>query len=456
MKLENIVKESDRLLVGDQIPDKYRSNYRKDAVELTAVVYPKTTQEVVNVMKYSKAEQVPVITMGANTTLADATRPSGGEIFLDMSQMNNILEFDEENFIINVEPGVTIAETQKFAEEKGYYYPPDPGSKNSTIGGNVSTNAGGMRAVKYGVTRDYVRKLEVVTADGEVLELGAKAIKNSSGYNLKELFVGSEGTLGVITKIWLAVIPYPKINQTLIAAMPSLDEAADTVEDIMRSGIDLTSLELFDRKGMEYSEEAYGEKYPSSKGTTFLQMIVDGDQEASIEQRINALKAITDRHGAEEFLILNEEQTETAWLLRDKILGAIGRVSGENECMDISLPLSEFAPFIKHTNEVEEKFGVEIINFGHAGDGNIHTDIIAGDLEGEEWEEKLDEVSAYLYRYIDKVGGLPSAEHAIGLVKKPYFEDVMSDEFLKYQSRVKLAFDPENRLNPGKIFDITE
>lgn len=452
MKLDNIISEPLRILQGDRIPEAYSVNHHRNQVNLHAVAYPINTQEVVSLVKYANEYDLAIITYGANTGLSEATSAFGGELVIDLSKMNNIIDFNLDTMTLVVEPGVTNGEVQQFVESKGYFYPPDPGAKHGSIGGNVATNAGGMRAVKYGTTRDYVRKMEIVLANGDVIETGSIAIKNSSGYNLNHLFIGSEGTLGIITKVYLKVIPLPKFKQSYIAAFPSLDNAAEAVLSILRNGLDITAVEFFEQRAIAFSEQLLNKTFPSKKGVAYLLMTFDGMHEIIIHEEAKRLEKLTNEHNAEEFLILSEEDSLTAWNLRDNILAGILSIS-EQEPLDYSVPVNEFVNFFKYTHEVEANSGLNFISFGHAGDGNIHSSILRGELSEDEWQAKKHEILTNLYEYVSQVGGLPSAEHGIGLVKKPYYKQVMSIEYLNYLKQIKLAFDPNNRLNPGKIFD---
>ncbi|XJS11622.1 FAD-binding oxidoreductase [Aerococcaceae bacterium WGS1372] len=309
-----------------------------------------------------------------------------------------------------------------------------------------------MRAVKYGTTREYVRKMEVVMANGDVLETGSIAIKNSSAYNLNHLFIGSEGTLGIITKIYLKVIPLPKFKHSYIAAFNDLDDAAEAVLSILRKGLDITAVEFFERRAIAYSEQLLGLDFPSKEGVAYLLMTLDGMHQSVIEVEAKRLESVVFDHGAVEFLILSEDDSKTAWQLRDNILAGIMTIS-QQEPLDFSVPVNEFVNFFKFTHEVESESGMKFISFGHAGDGNVHSSILRGNLHDSEWEALKHTVLTKLYNYVSEVGGLPSAEHGIGLVKKTYFKQVMTDEYLHYLKAIKHALDPDNRLNPRKIFD---
>lgn len=450
MNLTDIIQEQDRLFIGSDIPSDYLSEKQPLALELHALAYPISRDEVVALMHYAKEHQLIVIPSGANSGLAHATQAHKGELLIDFSRMNRILDFDLDTLTLSVEPGITIGEVQKYVQKRGFFYPPDPASKHSTIGGNVSTNAGGMRAVKYGTTRDYVRRMEVVLISGEVLELGSIAIKNSSGYNLKHLFIGSEGTLGLTTRIDLKVIPLPMINQSVIAAFPTLSAACEAVISIMRAGLDITACEFFERDAIALSEKMLASPFPSQKGQAYLLMTFDGTSSQSISAEIERLQTVIAHHQPDEILLLDEEDTRTAWKLRDSILTAVVELS-ENEPLDLSVPTNKIATLFAYTKEVEARSGLRFVSFGHAGDGNIHSCIMRGELSDDEWATKRHQILSELYQYVHDIGGLPSAEHGIGLTKKPYFDQVFDDAYRHYLKQIKLSFDPENRLNPGKL-----
>lgn len=453
MLLTDIIQDDERIFTGKAIPDTYRYD---EYVGLTDAIYavalPKTKEEILELVQFANQEDLPIIARGAGTGLSGATSPVKGELIIDLHLMNRILDLDIETMTLTVEPGVLLQDIQEYVESRGYFYPPDPGSKHSSIGGNVATNAGGMRAVKYGVTRDYVRALDVVLASGEELNLGSLNIKNSSGYDLKDLFIGSEGTLGITTQIKLKLIPLPKTSLSLVAAFPSLREATDAVLTILKNGVDPTALEFFERDVIQLSEKENNLKFPSQKGQSYLLITLDGDDLESIQRRVTLLEASILPHNAVELLSLTDPlMEETAWLLRDKLLTAVVNYT-EQVTLDETVPINHISTLYQYTKDLETNSGLKMISFGHAGDGNLHTCVTRGTIADQtEWETKRDEVLDLLYAKIKELGGLPSAEHGIGIIKKHHFEKMFEPNYLNFMRQIKQVFDPDGRLNPTKV-----
>ncbi|RDW21289.1 FAD-binding oxidoreductase [Oceanobacillus arenosus] len=451
MSLQTIINDPERLLQGDQISDVYKKDtYVADVAEVQAVALAKTTDEVVMLVNYAIEQDLKIIARGAGTGVAGAQVPiHGDELIIDVSQMKQIIGLDEATMTLTVEPGVPLSEIQEYVESRGYFYPPDPGSKHSTIGGNVATNAGGMRAVKYGTTRDYVRAIEVVLPTGETVELGSLNIKSSSGYDLKNLLIGSEGTLGIITKIKLKVLPLPKYKKSVLLAFDSVTNATDGVLTILANGIEPTALELFERGTIAYSEKFMKQNLPIQSGDAYILTTLDGNEMESITKSVQAVKQLL-QDKAIATLSLNAEQEKQAWKLRDTILVALMEFT-EFEMLDEVVPINRFAEMIGYTKELEEKHGIRVINFGHAGDGNIHTVLMKEDLDHAAWLVRREAFLADLYKKVAALGGLPSAEHGIGIVKKAYLEKMIDPVELDLMRKVKNAIDPDNRLNPGKL-----
>lgn len=452
MKLDEIIKDFERLFTGDDIPEEYGvDQYVEDIAKITAVALPKTAEEVKKLVAYAIESNLIIIARGAGTGVAGSQVPAeGNELIIDVSYMNQILDLDEETMTLTVEPGVLLSEVQEYVEKQGYFYPPDAASKHSTIGGNVMTNAGGMRAVKYGTTRDYVRAMEVILPTGETVTLGSLNIKDSSGYDLKDLFIGSEGTLGILTKIKLKVLPSPKVKKTVLLAFDSISDATDGVLKTLEAGINPTALELLESTTIAYSEEFTKYKLQSQKGNAYVLMMLDGDDSESITRRIFAAQEVL-KNLALETIPLNDEEEKVSWHLRDNILVALTKFT-EFEMLDEVVPINRFAEMIKYTKELEKKHEIRVINFGHAGDGNIHTVLMKENLDKETWKTKRKDLLDDLYEKVLELGGLPSAEHGIGLIKKPYLLKMKDHDEINLMRKIKRTIDPDNRLNPGKIF----
>lgn len=453
MSLKEIIADSTRIFEGKDVPEKYLfDEYVGHAKSVYGVALPKTKAEVIALVKFAIQENLAIIARGAGTGLSGATAPVQNELIIDLHLMNQIIDFDLETLTLTVEPGVLLHEIQEYVESKGFFYPPDPGSKNSSIGGNIATNAGGMRAVKYGVTRDYVRQLEVVLATGEELTLGSVNIKNSSGYDLKDLFIGSEGTLGITTQIKLKVIPLPKASLSLIVAFPTLKESTDAVLTILQNGVDPTALEFFERETIHLSEKENGVLFPSQKGESYLLITLDGDNMDVIHNRVHLLKKSIQPHNALELVVLDTPELEkTAWALRDSLLTAVVNYT-EQVTMDETVPINQLSTLYQYTKQLEAESGLSMISFGHAGDGNLHTCVARGTItDQQEWESIRDDVLTKMYAKIKELGGLPSAEHGIGLIKKPYLAKMTDPNYLAYMRKIKQVFDPQGRLNPTKV-----
>lgn len=450
--MHHLIKDTNRVFIGDQIPEKYLiDNNVKNVNRPKAVFLPLNEDEVVEIVKYAHTNDIKMICRGAGTGAVGSQVPVlGDEFIIDLSLMNQIKSLDEETLTLTVGPGVLLEEVQKYVENKGYFYPPDPGSKMSTIGGNVSTNAGGMRALKYGTTRNYVRSMNVVLSDGTKVKLGGLTIKDSSGYDLKDLFIGSEGTLGIITEIQLKIIPKPKHQKSMILAFNNVVEATDTVLSILKNGFMPTALELLEKEAVLYSESFLKQKFPSQVGNAYILATIDGNDLKEIESTILGIKQLVEKQVI-EFIILDEADEKLAWMIRDNILYALYALT-QFEMLDEVVPINQFGKMIRYTKELQEKHKIEVLNFGHAGDGNIHTIILKKDYSDETWKVKRVEFLDDLYDKVKELGGLVSAEHGIGYTKKSYFLKITDSNKIEIMRAIKNALDPKNLLNPTKVF----
>jgi glycolate oxidase len=412
------------------------------------ICFPSNLEEVVACVKNEPTQ--PLITIGSFTGLTGATFPSGNETFLSLKKMNRILELDEETMTLTVEAGVTLTELQNFLAATPYFYAPDPGEKAASIGGTAATNAGGMRAIKYGVTRDNIRGLEVVLASGEVMDVGGLNRKSSSGYDLKDLFIGSEGTLGIITKLQLKLVARPSFEQSLLIGFKNLDDLAPTVFQILSSTLQPTTLEFFERQGIQFAESLLQQTFPNVEGAAFLLVTLDGDSIESIENQQLALQNLLP---TAKIHFLNEAEAVNVWYLRGGIVSGVEAVT-QQEPLDIVVPVNQITGTIQFMKELASHYHLNGVFFGHAGDGNIHVCVMREQLSDEEWQVALHGYLDEMYQYIASVKGLPSAEHGIGLLKKEFFLKNTDPVTLATMEAIKKALDPHLRLNPGKIFSI--
>ena len=417
-----------------------------------AHVKVQSTAEVSAIMKYAYEKDIPVTVRGSGTGLVGGAVPLEGGILLDTSLMTNFLELDEKNMTLTLEPGVLLMEVGKYVEEHDLFYPPDPGEKTATIGGNISTNAGGMRAVKYGVTRDYVRGLEVVLPNGEVVELGGKVVKNSSGYALKDLVVGSEGTLGIVTRATLRLLPLPKFKISLLVPFPDLETAIRTVPEVIRASSVPTAVEFMEREVILAAEKFQARKFPDNSADAYLLLTFDGASQQEIDLAYDtAAKTCLAAGALDVFISDTQERNESIWSARGAFLEAIKASTTDMDECDVVVPRSQVAEFVLYSKELQKKHGVRIRSFGHAGDGNLHIYVLKDDLDDAAWERKLKEVFADLYGKARELHGQVSGEHGIGFAKRPYLGESLQPEIVRVMRGIKQAFDPKNILNPGKV-----
>lgn len=453
--LKSVVNPS-LVLVGDEIGH----DYGKDELgtvqhmpEVVVTVY--STEEIAKIMKYANEHVIPVVVRGSGTGLVGACVPLYGGIVIDMTKMNRILELDEDNLTLTVEPGVLLMDIYEYVEPKGYFYAPDPGEKSATIGGNIATNAGGMRAVKYGVTRDWVRALEVVLPNGEVEMFGRKVVKDSTGYSLKHLIIGSEGTLGIITKAVLKLVPMPTETLSLLVPFETQEKGLEAVPAIIRSKVDPTAIEFFERNTILFAEEFLGKKFPDTKSTSYILLTFDGKTKAELEAnyRVAADICLNELGALDVFIVDTNERKESVWKARGAFLEAIKASTTQMDECDVVVPRSEIANYIKFTYELAEKYEIRIPSFGHAGDGNLHIYICRDELSQEVFDERLLKVFDEMYKKAKEVGGLVSGEHGIGFAKKGYMKELLGESQVLLMRGIKKAFDPNNILNPGKVVE---
>ena len=450
--LRDIVGE-ESVLCGKEINPDYAHDELGGVEKMPDVlVRVHSTQEVSSVMKLAWEKTVPVTVRGSGTGLVGAAVPVEGGILLETTAMNKIIELDRDNLTVTVQPGVLLMELAAFAEENDFLYPPDPGEKSATIGGNISTNAGGMRAVKYGVTRDYVRALTVVLPNGEVTNLGGKIAKNSSGYSLKDLIIGSEGTLCVITETILKLVPLPKVSISLLVPFPDMKSAIEAVPQIIRSKVTPTAIEYMSRDTILFSESYLGKKFPDTKNDAYILLTFDGNTDAQVEEDMKKVADLCLEIGAiDAYIVDTEERKKSVWSARGAFLEAIKASTTEMDECDVVVPVNKVDEFIKFTHKLADEMNVRIPSFGHAGDGNLHIYICRDSLPQKEWEAMLKICFDRMYEKAKELGGLVSGEHGVGYAKKDYLKKQLGDIQMEIMRNIKNAFDEKNILNPNKI-----
>ncbi|HIG56259.1 MAG TPA: FAD-binding protein [Candidatus Latescibacteria bacterium] len=454
-----LIKELASFLRADQLltSDEDLSVYAFDGTAMlhnrpACVVLPERGEEVAQILALCNKKAVPVVTRGSGTGLAGGAVPSEGGVVLCLVRLNKIIELDAANLVMVCEPGVL---TQKVADEAlaaGLFYPPDPGSiKISTIGGNVANNSGGLRGLKYGVTRDYIMGLEVVLADGQILETGNKCVKDVAGFALKDLFIGSEGMLGVITKVILKLVPAPASKKTLLGLYDDMTQAAETVSAIIENKIIPCTLEFLDRTTIE-CVESYAKIGLPTDCEAVLLMEVDGHP-AEVDEQAAQIKEIARQGGAREVrLAATVEEGLRLAAARRTAFSALARLAPTVVLEDVTVPRSELARMVAYVQEVGERHQVKVGTFGHMGDGNLHPTFLC-DERNEEEMARVEKAMEEVFSFAVELGGTITGEHGVGLAKKPFLPKQLGPVGMDVLKRVKIAFDPVGILNPGNMFD---
>ncbi len=440
--------------------DDSREQYSHDETEdirvlPSCVLKPGTVEEVSRILAYCNDNKLPVTPMGARTGLSGGAIPSPGGIALSMERFNRILNIDERNHQVTTEPGVITQVLQETVKEKGLFYPPDPASKGSCfIGGNISENSGGPKAVKYGVTKDYVLNLEVVLADGSVIWTGANVLKNATGYNLTQLIVGSEGTLGVVTKIVLKLLPHPTTDLLLLVPFYSARQACEAVAAIYRKGIVPSGLEFMERDALIWTQQFTGDFSIEVKDNheAHLLIEVDGFDQDVLMRECESILSVLEQFDTDEVLFAESQaQKDTLWSLRRKVGEAVKSQSVYKE-EDTVVPRYALPELLTTVKDLGKEYGFKSVCYGHAGDGNLHINIIKGDMTDEQWNNELTFAIRKLFTKVVGLGGTLSGEHGIGLVQKQYMDIAFDPVSLNLMKAIKRVFDPNNILNPGKVF----
>ena len=417
------------------------------------VVLPETTEQTAEVVKGLAANRIPIVGRGMGSGMAAGSIPvCEGAVVVCFTRMNRILEIDTANATVRAEAGVVTATLQAEVEKHGLFYPPDPSSiRHSTIGGNVACNAGGPRCLKYGVTGNYVLGLTAVLADGRILRTGGKPIKDVTGYNLNGLFTGSEGTLGLITEALLRLVARPRHAKTCLAEFPLLADASRAVNAILAAGIVPATLELMDQTAIECIEEAMHLGLPRDVEATLL-IETDGSDEGTVAGEIEAAGRISTESGARSVKVARtESEREALWKARRSISPSLARKAPNKLGEDITVPRSAIPEIVQRLRAISARSGLPIVIFGHAGDGNLHPNILFDKRNPEEWK-KVEEMVGEIFGAALAVGGTLSGEHGVGALKRPWFERALGPVSVEVQRRIKQALDPTNVMNPGKMF----
>jgi glycolate oxidase len=418
------------------------------------VVSPGSTEEVSAVMRLAHSERIPVTPQGSRTGLSGGSHPVFGGIALNLERMNSILEIDEENLMAVVEPGVLIVDFHAETEKLGLLYPPDPGQESGSLGGNISTNAGGVRGMKYGVTRDFVHGLEAVLPNGEIIHLGGKIVKNSTAYSLLDLIVGSEGTLAVVTKATLRLVPKPRHTALVFVPFDSTREAAATVSEIVRRKVVPYALEYMPLHAVETAQRYLERKLPDDSHPAYLLIAVEGNTVDEVEAQLEVVGEVCLEMGAEDAYVADTAaKQEQLWEGRKCVFDAY-KAFWEIDEVDACVPRKHIPDYIEGAEAAAERHGVIVSNTGHAGDGNVHSIIARGELDEETWREVLEAIIGELIDLALSLGGTISGEHGLGLAKKRYLPRQVEEAQIELMRGIKRAFDPHNILNPGKVFDL--
>ncbi len=418
------------------------------------VVKVTDVHQVSEIFKLAQQERIPVTPRGAGYGLSGGAVPAFGGIVLTMEKMNHILEIDKENLMVTVEPGVITGDIHRAVEAEGLYYPPDPASLDSCfIGGNIAENAGGPRAVKYGVTNQYVCGLEAVLPNGEIIHAGGKLVKNVTGYNLIQLLVGSEGTLAVVTKIILRLIPLPKIQIDLLAPYDDFQKAADTVSAIIAQRIVPTTLEFMEQDSILAVQRLLGREVHFNKAAAHLLIQLDGNQMEAVDADLDIVGGLCLQHGALDVFVAKDRATrDRMWETRRKVIDALNHMSPICHMEDVVVPRSEIPTLLRGIKAIASKNNVTIVSFGHAGDGNVHVNTLKESMPDDQWDAVVPVVVEQLYRLTLSLGGMLTGEHGIGITRKEYLPLALDAAQIEIMRGIRQVFDPNNILNPGKIF----
>lgn len=418
------------------------------------VLKPGTTEEVSKIAAYCNEHGIPLTTIGARTGLSGGALAIKGGVGMSMERFNSIIEIDERNSQVTVEPGVITQVLQETVAAKGLFYPPDPSSRGSCfIGSNISLNSGGPKAVKYGVTREYVLNLEVILADGTVIWTGANVLKNSTGYSLTHLMIGSEGTLGIITKAVLKLIPLPAMNVLMLVPFYSALEACEAVSAIFRKGLTPSALEFMERDAIDWIRKFDSDIKVEVEDAVQAHLLIelDGNNLEVLQQEAQAVVEVLEAFNTGEILYAEDEtQKQILWRMRRRVAEAVKSNSVYKE-EDTVVPRYELPKLLEGIKSIGSKYGFKSVCYGHAGDGNLHVNIIKGELSDDYWQSTIKQAIRELFTLVKSLGGTLSGEHGIGLVQKEYMDIMFPEQQLNLFRAIKNTFDPNGILNPGKV-----
>ncbi len=418
------------------------------------VVRVTSAQQVADIFRLAQRERVPVTPRGAGYGLSGGAVPIHGGIVLSLEKMNRILEIDRENLMVTVEPGVITGDIHRAVEAEGLFYPPDPASLDScSIGGNIAEDAGGPRAVKYGVTRHYVCGLEAVLPSGEIITCGGKLVKDVTGYNLLQLLIGSEGTLAVVTQIVLKLLPMPKVQVDLLVPYDDFQAAADTVSAIIAHRVLPATIEFMERDSLLAVERLLERELPFNDAAAFLLIQLDGNSQQAVDLEFGVVGELCLAHGARDVLVARDQRTrDRLWEARRLIIDALNHESPMNHMEDVVVPRAQIPVLLRGVKEIAGRHGVRIVSFGHAGDGNVHVNVLKDQVPDGRWQALVPAVTEEIYRLSLALGGTITGEHGIGVTRRQYLPLALDEAQIRLMRGIRAAFDPHGILNPGKIF----
>lgn len=451
------VTAENRVWTGDAIAREY---YRDEMPEY-GVFPPELYVEVLNreevsaIMAYAYRENIPVVCRGAGTGLAGGATCKYGGIMLSVMRMNKIFPVDHKNQTITAQPGALLIDIQAAAKAEGLFYPPDPGEKTASIGGNVITNAGGMKAVRYGLTRDFVRCIEAVLPDGSIMNFSSNVVKNTTGYDVKDLVIGSEGTLCILTEVTLKLLPAPTCSCTLVMPFNSLEECADMVPEVLHLPFVPTAIEFLERELIDIVEKNLNKMFPVKLGEAVLIVMYDASSKQELDSAVEAAAEAALKNGALDCCIAEtQERAASVWAVRGAILEGMKADSVSQEECDVVVPRARIAEYVKAAKRIALSHGIRVEPCGHCGDGNIHTEMLRGpEMTDEEWKAATHASLTELYALSKELGGQLSGEHGIGNGRIEFLKEFVGPRMIQLYKAIKLAFDDRLILNPGKVVE---